>query len=166
MSRFETKEELLADARESREKLERLLDEIPDDAKHAEVIDDLSVKDLLAHRTEWGRMMIDWYETASSGGSPDVPSAKYKWNQLDELNAGIYERFAETPFEEVEDSFESVHNRLFDLIESVSEEELFTKKYYDFTGSTDLAAYFNSATGAHYRSAYKHIRKWWRTFEE
>lgn len=52
MSRFKTKDALLADARKSREKLESLLDEIPDDAKHVEVTDGLSVKDLLAHRTE------------------------------------------------------------------------------------------------------------------
>jgi hypothetical protein len=45
---------------------------------------------------------------------------------------------------------------------SYTDEELFTKHHYDFTGSSDPATYFVSATGGHYRSAYKHINRWWQ----
>ena len=41
-------------------------------------------------------------------------------------------------------------------------DELFTKHVYGFTGKSDLATYMSSATAGHYRSAYRHINKWWR----
>ena len=163
MSRFQSKAELLEDASTAREKLERLLDRIPSDAKIDEiVIDDLTVKDLLAHRTEWGRMALGWYGEARAGGDPAVPAEGFTWRQLPELNAEIHRRFADTSLPEVERSFTEVHDELLRVMAGCSDDELFTKHHYAFTGSSDLATYFTSATGGHYRSAYKHINRWWR----
>ena len=162
MSRFTSKQELLDDVVKERTKLEDLLAAIPDDQKLVEVTDGMSVKDFLAHRTEWGRMAIRWYEEAKAGGTPAVPTERYKWNQLKELNADIHDRFARVPLDEIEVNFADVHDRLYELIEGTTDEELFTKQYYSFTGSSDLATYLNSATASHYRSARRHIQKWWR----
>ncbi|MBE7381552.1 MAG: ClbS/DfsB family four-helix bundle protein [Leptolyngbya sp. SIO1E4] len=162
VSRFTTKQELLDDILKERRKLEKLLGDIPDSQKTIEVIDGMSVKDFLAHRTEWGRMMIRWYTEAKAGIKSAVPSDKYKWNQLNALNAEIYAQFKDRPLSEITEQYNKVHDELYQLIETTTEEELFTKKFYDFTGTSVLAAYFNSSTAAHYRSAAKHIRKWWK----
>ena len=163
MSRFKTKQELLDDVVKERALFEDLLAAIPEEDKLVEVIGGMSVKDFLAHRTEWGRMAIRWYEEAKTGGHPAVPTDKYKWNQLKELNAEIHERFKDTPLAEVEAEFASTHDRLHELIKGTTDDELFTKKHYGFTGSSDLATYLNSATASHYRSARRHIQKWWRS---
>lgn len=162
MSKFTSKYEFLAEIEKERSKLNELLAAIPDDEKTVEVIDGLTVKDLIAHRTEWGRMMIRWYEEAKAGGQPAVPTETYKWNQLKELNADIYRRFADTPLDEVESEFARVHDHLYDMIEDMGEKELFEKKRHAFTGSSDLVTYLNSATASHYRSARRHIARWWR----
>lgn len=162
MSRFKTKQELLDEITKEREKLESLLAEIPKKEQTEVVTDNMSVKDFLAHRTEWGRMMLSWYDEAKKGITPKTPTEKYKWNQLKELNTEIYERFKDTPLAKVEKEFKAVHDALFKKIKSMSEKELFEKKYYDFTKTSDLATYLNSATAAHYRSAYKHISRWWK----
>ena len=162
MSKFTTKRELLDEIVKERHKLEKLLSDIPDSKKTIEVMDGMSVKDFLAHRTEWGRMMIRWYTEAKAGVKSAVPSEKYKWNQLKALNADIYEQFKNTPLNEIVEQYNQVHDELYKLIESTTDKELFTKEFYDFTGTSDLAAYFNSSTAAHYRSAAKHIRKWWK----
>ena len=162
MSRFKTKQELIDDVVKERGLLEALLDQIPEGDKLVEVTDGMSVKDFLAHRTEWGRMAIRWYREAKAGRTPAVPTEQYKWNQLKELNADIHERFKEAPLSEIEAAFTSVHDDLYSLIDGTTEEELFTKKYYGFTGSSDLATYLNSASAAHYRSARRHIQKWWK----
>jgi len=162
MSRFTTKGELLDDVVKERALLEQLLDQISEDEKLIEVTDGMSVKDFLAHRTEWGRMAIRWYEEAKAGGAPAVPTEDYKWNQLKELNADINRRFADTPLDVVESDFADVHDRLYELIDGTTDEELFTKKYYEFTGTSDLATYLNSASASHYRSARRHVQKWWR----
>ena len=160
MSRFADRRQLLNEIRSERRKLESLLERIPDEDKHVEVVDGMSVKDLLAHRTEWGRMLLGWYDAARIGMTPAVPSGRYKWNQLKELNAEIHERFVDVPLAEVEAAFRQVHGELERLVSGMSEAELFGRHFYGFTGSSDLASYVNSATAAHYRSARKHIQKW------
>ena len=162
MSRFKTKQELIDDIVKERALLEALLDEIPAKAKLEEVTDGMSVKDFLAHRTEWGRMVLSWYTTAKKGGTPAVPSEKYKWNQLKELNAEIHRTYKKTQLKKVEADFKKVHDTLFRLTKRMSDDELFRKKYYAFTGNSDLALYMNASTASHYRSARRHIAKWWR----
>ncbi len=162
MSRFTTKAELMRDASDAWARLQDLLASIPDAAKTVEVIDSMSIKDFLAHRAEWGRMMVGWYREASIVGEPAVPTEQYGWNQLGELNAEIHERFLHVPLDELEGELAAVHAELMQLIEGCTEDELFTRRFYAFTKTSDLATYFTSATGGHYRSAYKHINKWWR----
>jgi hypothetical protein len=45
-----------------------------------------------------------------------------------------------------------------DLIQKHSDEELFTKKRYAWTGTTSLGAYMISATSSHYDWALKTMR--------
>ena len=166
MSRFSTKEELVADAIAARAKLEALLNTIPDSAKLDPIVDGMSVKDFLTHRTEWGRMMIGWYSEAAAGGTPAVPAEKFGWGQLNELNAEIHARFADTPLEKATTQFATTSEELIRLIETCTEDELFEQRFYSFTGTTTLAAYFTSATGGNYRSAYRHINRWWRANQD
>lgn len=162
MSRFKTKQQLVDDIVKERKLLEGLLESIPDSKKTKEVTDGMSVKDFLAHRTEWGIMMTRWYEEAKAGKTPSVPSEKFKWNQLKELNADIAERYKDKSLDDISKQFNKVHDNLFKLVEKMEENELLEKKVYSFTGSSDLATYINSATASHYRSARRHIQKWWK----
>ncbi len=153
---------MLADAATARFKLEGLLADLPDEAKIVVVTDGMSAKDFVAHRTEWGRMMLGWCAEAKAGGEPVVPAPGFTWSQLPELNAEIHDRFAGADLAEIERDFANVHDDLRDVMAACTEDELFTKQYYAFTGTSDLATYFTSAAGGHYRSAYKHINRWWR----
>ena len=162
MSRFKSKQEFLDDVVKERKLLEELLAEIPKSKKQVVVTDGMTVKDFLAHRTEWGEMMLTWYKTAKAGKVPAVPSKEYKWNQLKELNAAIYKKYQRTSLVQIEKEFKKTHDALYKLIKQLPEKELFTKKYYDFTGTSDLAVYLNSATASHYRSARRYIQKWWK----
>ena len=113
MSRFTNKEQLLNEIRNERRKLTTVLEQIPSEDKHVEVVDGMTVKDFLAHRTEWGRMLLNWYDAARRGVTPAVPSERYKWNQLRELNAEIHERFRQTPLNEVEAAYRQVHDEIY-----------------------------------------------------
>lgn len=163
MSKFTSKAQFLDEVDKEKALLDDLLAVIDPAEKLVEVTDGMTVKDFLAHRAEWGRMMIHWLKTARIGDIPAVPSERFKWNQLKELNAEILRAYAETPLEVVEVDFAEVQERLRELIATTTSEELFTKKYYSFTGSSDLITYFNSASASHYRSARRHIQKWWRS---
>lgn len=156
------KKELLLEIKRERAKFEALLAEIPPAQRGREVCDGMSVKDFLAHRAEWGAMMIRWYQEAASGEESFVPHKDYKWSQLPELNASIARRYRRMSLKRVEKMFDEVHDELFELVSSMSNRELYNKGVYAFTKSSNLATYVNSATAAHYRSAGKHIRKWWK----
>ncbi len=156
------KQELLAEIDKERAKLETLLAQIPRTKKNQEVVDGMSIKDFLAHRTEWGKMMLRWHDAAKAGEQPAVPHKDYKWNQLPALNAMIQKQYARVSLKKIEAEFAQVHDELRDRAAKMSEQELYERGYYPFTKTTNMAAYFNSATAAHYRSANKHIRKWWR----
>lgn len=158
MSRITTRKTLLDEISKERTKLEKLLDRIPKDRKTEEVCDGMSVKDFLAHRTEWGKMVLSWYKTVKAGKEPAVPHKDYKWNQLKELNAVIIEQYKDEKLEKIERDFKRVHNQLYKLAETATEKELFEK----FINNHGLAAYLNSCTAAHYRSAYKYINNWWK----
>jgi len=162
LSKFTNKDDFLAEVRKERDLFEDLLAQIPKNRKNLEVTDGMTIKDFLAHRTEWGRMMIRWYTEAAEGKTPAVPTEQFKWNQLKELNADIHRRFAKTSLVKIEAEFAAIHEKLYRMIEKMTDEELFTKKHYGFTGSSDLVTYLNSSTASHYRSARRHIAKWWK----
>ena len=50
-------------------------------------------------------------------------------------------------------------------ISNFSNKELFTKKYFDWTGSTSLGQYFQSSMSSHYEWAYKKIKLHKKTSE-
>jgi len=45
------------------------------------------------------------------------------------------------------------------LIKSFSNEELYTKKYFNWTGTTSLGQYFQSSLSSHYDWAFKKIKE-------
>ena len=107
-------------------------------------------------------MMIAWYQDAVAGREPRVPTEEYKWNQLKELNKAIKAKKHQHTFDKIEKDFAIVHNQLLELVEQMDEDELLDGHRYRFTGASDLATYVNSSTASHYRSARRHIQKWWR----
>lgn len=157
------KRELLAEILKERTKFETLLEGIPSKHRNQEVCDGMSVKDFLAHRAEWGAMVMRWYEEAKRGEEPAVPHKDFKWNQLPELNASIQKKYGRVSLKKVEKYFTETHDALYELVSKMSEKDLYSKGVFSFTKSTNFAAYINSASAAHYRSAAKHIRKWSKT---
>ena len=55
--------------------------------------------------------------------------------------------------------FQKSFEKVFSIIEKHTDEELFTKKKYKWTGSTSLGSYLISATSSHYDWALKLMKK-------
>lgn len=55
--------------------------------------------------------------------------------------------------------FQISFEKVFPIIEKHTDEELFTKKKYKWTGSTSLGSYLISATSSHYDWALKLMKK-------
>jgi hypothetical protein len=118
-----------------------------------------NIRDVLMHLHHWHLMMIDWYTIGMKGEKPEMPAKGYSWKTTSELNKWIWEKYKDTPLEEAMEKFKSSYKKVRRLIEKHSDEELFEKKRFKWTGTTSMGAYFVSATSSHYDWAIKLIKK-------
>ncbi len=118
-----------------------------------------NISDVICHLHEWHKMMFDWYATGMKGQKPDMPAKGYKWKDTAALNKRINAIYSDTKLPDAMILFEESHKQIVSLIDKHTNEELFTKKLYKWTGSTSLGAYFISASSSHYDWAYKLIKK-------
>lgn len=78
-----------------------------------------SVKDVLAHLVEWQQMNLDWYAAGLRGEKPAMPAPGYTLRELPRLNAMIYLKHHRRPLQAVLQDYESHHDRVVALIESL-----------------------------------------------
>jgi len=118
-----------------------------------------NIKDVLMHLHHWHLLMMDWYKVGMTGVKPDMPAKGYTWKTAPALNKWIWEKYKDVSLEEAKKDFTASFKKLRKIIESHSNEELFTKKKYKWTGSTSLGSYLVSATSSHYDWGHKLIKK-------
>ncbi len=160
MSKPITKQEVIESAQKERAALEDYLATLtPEQMTQPNVIGEWAVKDVMAHLFAWEGMVMRWYETGKKGKLPAVPSEKYNWGQLPQLNHEIFLEHRDQPLAEVLKTFKSSYKKILKMIESIPEKELFTRNVYPWTNNNLLAAYFVSSTSSHYRWARTTIRK-------
>ncbi|MEM9983896.1 MAG: ClbS/DfsB family four-helix bundle protein [Bacteroidota bacterium] len=118
-----------------------------------------NVRDVFAHLHHWHLLLLGWYKVGMSGEKPHMPAKGYTWKNTSELNLWIWEQYQSHSLNQIFAKLRSSHEEVICLINAHSEEELFEKKRYAWTGSTSLGAYLISATSSHYHWAYKLIKK-------
>ncbi len=116
-------------------------------------------KDVLAHIHHWHLMMLSWHKEGMAGEKPAMPAEGYTWKTVPQLNRSIWEKYHDIELtviqKEIKKSFLAVQK----VIKTHSNQELFEKKKYKWTGTTSMGAYFISATSSHYDWALKLIKK-------
>ncbi len=75
------------------------------------------------------------------------------------MNVEFWEKHQNTTLDEATELLLKSHSDVTNLIKTFSNEELFTNKYFDWTGTTSLGAYCVSATSSHYDWAIKKLKK-------
>ncbi len=162
MARPKTKQELLKLSKENYTKLLDFVQNLSAEDLEKEFPEgylNRNVRDVLAHLHEWHLMMIGWYEVGMRGKKPDIPAKGYTWKTTPDLNRKIWKQYRETERREVMYMLNTSFQDIQSLIEAHTDEELFEKKRYHWTGSTSLAAYLISASSSHYDWALKLIKK-------
>ena len=100
---------------------------------------DKNVRDVLIHLYEWHQL-------------------EYSWKTYGAMNVMFWNRHQDTSLEDAKKMFAESHAAVMALIESYSNEELFTPKYFAWTGNAELGAYCVSTTSSHYDWAIKKIK--------
>ena len=162
MPRPNTKAELLSASRDRFARLNLAIDALsPTQIKASFPFEhrDKNVRDVLAHLHAWHEMMFDWYNTGMAGSKPEMPAKGYTWRTTPELNAAIWEKYQRTSLPSVRKRLDASHEALLVLILQHTNDELFTKCFYAWTGTTSLGSYLVSATSSHYDWALKILKR-------
>lgn len=171
MPRAATKAELLASANEQWGKMWKLIDSMSGTQQNALFVFDASVgkeahwgrdknlRDVFVHLYEWHRLLLNWVEANQNGEEKPFLPEPYNWKTYGDMNVEFWEKHQSTPYEDSKAMLQSSHGGVMALIERFSDGELFEKKHFQWTGTTNLGSYCISATSSHYDWAIKKIKR-------
>lgn len=120
---------------------------------------DRNIRDVLVHLYEWHQLLINWVNKNHQGQEAHFLPDPYNWKTYPAMNIEFWKKHQQTPLAEAIYLVQRSHADVIDIIEQYSDEELFTKKHFSWTGSTNLGGYCISATSSHYDWAIKKIKK-------
>ena len=75
------------------------------------------------------------------------------------MNMEIWKRHQSTELETAIEMLTESHQKVLQLANEYTNEELFTKKHFPWTGTSDLGSYFESTTASHYDWAIKKLKQ-------
>lgn len=169
MPRPSTKKDLIALSNANYSKLKNLVNSLSENELNGafpEKYLNRNIRDVLAHLHHWHLLMLGWYETGMKGEKPDIPAKGYNWRTLPELNTKIRDHYHKTKLDEVLKMLESSFQDIQKIINQHSNDELFQRKRYQWTGNNALGAYLVSSTSSHYEWAMKLIKKYLKSLKE
>lgn len=118
-----------------------------------------NIRDVLGHLHAWHLLFLEWYTLGMSNQQPKMPAEGYTWKTVPKLNQQIQQRYKEVGLVDIKSLLQQSYKVVIKIVETHSNEDLFTKKKYAWTGNTSLGSYLISATYSHYAWAYKLIKK-------
>ncbi|WP_159517763.1 ClbS/DfsB family four-helix bundle protein [Sunxiuqinia indica] len=171
MARPGSKSDLLEAAKTNYEKLWKVIDsmteqelnkdfDFSDDLKKKEAHwkRDKNLRDVLIHLYEWHQLILSWVQANLNGSPSNFLPEPYNWKTYGEMNVELWNKHQNTGLEKAKEMFRKSHNDVFGLIERFSNDQLFTKQVFNWTGTTTLGSYCVSATSSHYEWAIKKLR--------
>jgi len=171
MARPTCKEELMRASCQNYSKMLELIDGLSDNERNAEFdfsLDDKkteahwrrdkNLRDVLVHLYEWQRLLVNFVVNNRKGCAVPFLPNPYTWKTYGDMNVEIWKRYQPTTYESARALLQKSHDEVMALADEFTDEELFQKMRYKWTGSTSLGSYFISTTSSHYDWAIKKIK--------
>lgn len=171
MSRPTTKATLVEAAQKNFEKLWQLIEAMPQEAldtefdfsndtgkKEAHWRRDKNLRDVLVHLYEWHQLLLTWVSSNMQGEKRNFLPEPYNWKTYGEMNQAFWQQHQGTSLENAKGTVTDSHQAVLELVQTFSDDELFTKQHFDWTGSTSLGSYCVSTLSSHYDWAMKKLR--------
>ncbi|MDY6073739.1 MAG: ClbS/DfsB family four-helix bundle protein [Eubacteriales bacterium] len=169
MRTYNSKEELKAEIKTAFEKYISEFDNIPKALKDTRVNDvDRTPAENLAYQLGWTTLVLKWENDERNGLPVQTPSDKFKWNQLGELYQWFTDTYAHLSLEELKYRLTSNVSSIYDMIDSLSEDELFKphmRKWADEatkTATWEVYKFIHVNTVAPFGTFRTKLRKWKR----
>lgn len=171
MPRATTKTELITAANTQWDKMWAMIDAMPekqrlaafnfgDDPKRKEAhwTRDKNLRDVLVHLYAWHRLLLNWTWANLSGEAKPFLPEPYTWKTYGDMNVEFWKKHQVTSYYEAKEMLCDSHVKVMAMIESLSDKELFEKKHFPWTGTTNVGSYCISVTASHYDWAMKKIK--------
>ncbi|GHV58713.1 hypothetical protein FACS1894182_11630 [Bacteroidia bacterium] len=161
MARPATKTDLLIAANGQFDKLWQLIDSMTESEQTGAFCfedRDKNLRDVLIHLYEWHQLLLNWANANRKGEQKLFLPEPYNWKTYPQMNVEFWKKHQKTSLIDSKKMLNESHSNVMNLIETFSNEELFTKKYFPWTGTTNLGSYCVSATSSHYDWAMKKIK--------
>ena len=171
MPRATTKTELIAAANDQWDKMWKMIDNMTDEVKAANFNfgedpklkeahwkRDKNLRDVLVHLYEWHQLLLTWIPANLNGEDKPFLPEPYNWKTYGEMNVNFWKKHQSTSYDDAVKMLYDSHAKVTTLIESLTNEELFVKKHFSWTGTSNVGTYCISATASHYDWAVKKIK--------
>lgn len=178
MARAATRADLLASAQENYVKMMDIIGSMPEEEreagfdfsrmgnrKEAHWSRDKNIRDVVVHLYEWHRLLLDWVVSNQTGEQKPFIPAPYNWKTYGQMNIKFWEKHQQTRLPNAIALFKDSHGKVMELIGGFSNDELFTKGYFTWTGNTTLGSYCVSSTASHYDWAIKKLKAHDKTYK-
>jgi Uncharacterized conserved protein len=168
MARPNTKSDLLAASKTGYAKLWQQINSLSDKVRSGTFNfedRDKNIRDIIIHLHEWHNLLLNWIESNMNNEEKTFLPVPYTWKSYSAMNIEFWEKHQHTPYENAKESLDESHNKVTALINQFSDDELFMKKHFKWTGTTNLGSYCVSATSSHYDWAMKKIKKHMKEFK-
>jgi hypothetical protein len=107
---------------------------------------------------EWHQLLLNWINDNRRGEQKPFLPEPYNWKTYPAMNVEFWKKHQHTALVDAKTVLKESHSQVMNVIESFSNEELFTNKYFSWTGTTSLGGYCVSATSSHYDWAMKKLK--------
>ena len=167
---YTTKEELKDAIKISYDKYIVEFEDIPEKLKNVRCSEvDRTPMENIAYQVGWTSLLLQWECDERKGLEVKTPSDSFKWNELGELYKWFYEVYGGMSLDELKNRLDNNVRAICDMIDSMSEEELFEihqRRWADnSTKSAKWAVYkfIHINTVAPFTNFRVKIRKWKRS---
>ena len=156
-----SKSKLLQEIQGERQRLEKTLAMVNEEQMLIPgVIDEWTVKDILAHITVWEQRMVRWLGEAMSGEEVHMLPDGMTWDDLDDWNVQTYQEHLYRPVEQVLADYELSYPQALKAAKEVPEQDLIDPDRFDWREGDPLWVMVAANTFWHYKEHEESIRAW------
>ncbi|GAE20156.1 hypothetical protein JCM6294_3312 [Bacteroides pyogenes DSM 20611 = JCM 6294] len=161
MARATTKTDLIIAANGQFDRLCKIIEQMSDELQNAAFAHEMAaagkethwsrdknLRDVLVHLHEWHKLLLNWIESNRAGDAKPFLPEPYNWKTYPAMNVEFWEKHQKTSLIDAKNMLMESHKKVMALIETFSNDELFAKNTFAWTGTSTLGAYCVSATSS------------------
>jgi len=129
------------------------------------VMEDWTVKDLLAHISVWEQRMVRWLEQTVREEVPEMLPPGMTWDDLDQWNEQTFQKHRLRDLDEVLADFELTYRQALSAVQEISEEDLIDPGRFPWREGRPLWIMVAANTSWHYKEHEETLTTWLEGFD-